>query len=212
MTLAERMLQWPQQVAHQVYSALFLPAADMHPAHARAHVPQSLWQLSPASLSPALGQGQAWRELDGRHIGHRLALLPHSVVTQISWNLGLLLSSGPLRRVVERSQLDELKGQGLDESDWQLVLQPGLETSRDEALGPIDQWAQTIRRRGEGGLLALADQLNQDIGQRLKWKIDPEASAGAMPSPEALNRAYHAPVRAWSRDWDECLVQVSPAR
>ena len=88
MSLAERLLQWPQAVARQVFTAVMVPAADMHPAQARQAVPQALWAVSPVHLSKALNQGTPadWHSaIDGRQISHKLALLPTEVVGQVAW-------------------------------------------------------------------------------------------------------------------------------
>jgi hypothetical protein len=207
MTLAQALLQWPQQVAQQVHAALFLPAADLHPQRARELVPKALWNLSAARLSPALAAPQAWQEFDGRRLPHRLALLPREVVDRVAWNLGLLISAPRLRQVVLRSELQQLADQGLDEDAWQLVLLvKGAPAAQD--LGPIEQWGQAIKQRGESALLGLAEEIGGGLGQRLTFKLAPALPVAAPAATDLLDQAYTPVVQAWSAQWDRCLAQA----
>lgn len=207
MNLAQAMLQWPQQVAQQVHAALFLPASDLHPQHARELVPKALWNLSAARLSPAVAQAQAWQEFDGRQLPHRLALLPRAVLTRVAWNLGLLIFAPRLRQVVLRSELEQLASQGLDSAAWQLVFsnQAG---GPSEDLGPLEQWGPAISARGERVLLGLADEIGGALGQRLKLKLDPNLAPSPPVPAELLSRAYAPAVQAWLAPWDNCLAQT----
>lgn len=221
MSLAERLLQWPQAVARQVFTAVMVPAADMHPAQARQAVPQALWAVSPVHLSKALNQGTPadWHSaIDGRQISHRLALLPTEVVGQVAWNLGLLMHARNLRQVVLREEVQALAEAGIDEAAWQWVLQPikphqlMAADSRLASL-PMAQWPQWLRERGEQALAALTGTLMPALAQRLRWKLGvQEAGAGDPPAAELIELAYGQAAAAWSTDWDHCLAQLKPTR
>jgi hypothetical protein len=221
MSLAERLLQWPQTVARQVFTAVMVPAADMHPAQARQAVPQALWAVSPVHLSKALSQGTPadWHSaIDGRQISHRLALLPTAVVAQVAWNLGLLMHARNLRQVVMREDVQALADAGIDEAAWQWVLQPLKPHQLLAADGrlaslPLAQWPQWLRERGEDALLALTGSLMPALAQRLRWKLGAqEPSAAGLPNPELIELAYGEAAAGWSADWDRCLAQLKPIR
>ncbi len=221
MSLAERLLQWPQTVARQVFTAVMVPAADMHPAQARQAVPQALWAVSPVHLSKALSQGTPadWHSaIDGRQISHRLALLPTAVVAQVAWNLGLLMHARNLRQVVMREDVQALAEAGIDEAAWQWVLQPLKPHQLLAADGrlaslPLAQWPQWLRERGEDALLALTGSLMPALAQRLRWKLGvQEPGTTDLPNPELIELAYGEAAAGWSADWDRCLAQLKPIR
>jgi hypothetical protein len=214
MMLPACVLQWPQPVSRQVMSALFMPAADLHPDQARSLVPRALWALPAADLSRGLEPvARQWpQEIDGRRIEHRLALLPRSVLEQVSWNLGLLLAASSLRKRVLRSELQTLAEHGLSEDDWALVHQ----APRSAALPPVElptnelpQWPELLRHAGAQALLALTAPLGQILGARLTWKLPPgEPASSQAPSATLLKQAYAPAVHRWSTDWDDCLGQI----
>jgi hypothetical protein len=214
MNLPACVVQWPQPVSRQVMSALFMPAADLHPDQARSLVPRALWRLPAADLSRGLEPvARQWpQEIDGRRIEHRLALLPRSVLEQVSWNLGLLLAASSLRKRVLRSELQLLAEHGLSDEDWALVHEaprsaaaPALDLPTSE----LPQWPELLRQAGAQALLALATPLGQILGARLRWKLPPgEPAPGPAPSAALLKQAYAPAVRRWSTDWDDCLGQI----
>ncbi len=221
MSLAERLLQWPQAVARQVFTAVMVPAADMHPTQARQAVPQALWAVSPMHLSKALSQGTPadWHSaIDGRQISHKLALLPSAVVGQVAWNLGLLMHARNLRQVVLREDVLALEEAGMDEASWQWVLQPLKPHQLLAADGrlaslPLAQWPQWLSERGEQALAALTGSLMPALAQRLRWKLGvQDLSTTELPDPELIELAYGQAAAGWSADWDRCLAQLKPIR
>lgn len=214
MNLPQRLLKWPQTVACQVHSALFLPAHDMHPSQFEQRIPTSLQGISLASLSQALrGNEQDWaREFDGRQRWHRLALLPRAVIERLCWNLGVLTHADELRKRVLREDLEFLAQHGMDEAAWTLVFQGPAFSSDASILAPssLDQWPDLMRRTGEQSLAAMAKVLPPSLGQRLLWKLPLASSAGASAHNAALlNLAYEATVPCWSADWDDCLTEAA---
>jgi hypothetical protein len=219
MTLAQSLLGWPQSVASQVFSALLIPAGDLHPAQAQLRVPAAMAPLSAVQLSQALADEHTHRwseEFDGRQLTHRLALLPSVLITQVAWNLGLLMHGATLRQVIASSALAELAAQGLDESDWALVFKAGSPGGRSQSDAlrevPLAEWPAALLQHGEQSLAALAATLAPSLGQRLQWKLPP-AAAKALPVPAAslLEAAYGHAVQTWSSDWDKCLTSLPRA-
>jgi hypothetical protein len=220
MSLPACVLQWPRAVSRQVMCALFMPAQDMHPEHARVQVPRTLWALPAAPLSRGLETPPTdWpAELDGSRIDHRLSLLPRSVLEQVAWNLGLVIHGPNLRKLVLREQVQTLNEQGLQDHDWQLALSSSIATSAPTAPEPLPalnltEWPQRLKQSGFMALQALAVHMGPVLGQRLSWKLPPDFTADVAttrPSNAQLQLAYTPAVSHWSAQWDSCLSQLKP--
>jgi hypothetical protein len=218
VSLAQHLLDWPIVVARQVHAALFMPASDMHPEQFARGVPSVLQDLAPETLSRALDASQGRDVLhafDGRQLGHRLALLPLAVIERLCLNLGLVLHAHTLRRIVVRTQLDQLSRAGLDAQCWSLVFASSPDAAPAVlADGPpmedLSQWPAWLQTEGARALAALANTLPPALGQRLRWKLAAPGSAGDPPAKAALELAYSASVAAWCPDWDACLHEAVP--
>ena len=219
MSLPACVAQWPEQVTRQVMTALYTPAADMHPEQAHALVPRELWALPATVLSRGLGEPlNDWpAELDGRKVEHRLALLPRTVLEQVAWNLGLLAHAASLRKLVLRSEVQALSEQGLQDGDWQLALSAPRSPAHDMqtlAQAPLEQWPALMRHAGLLALRALAASLGPVLGQRLIWKLPtglPTVGADQAPPSALVHLAYTPASKQWSSHWDSCLSQIKPS-
>lgn len=222
MSLAQQLLNWPPEVARPVHAALFVPAADMHPQQRARAVPSALQALSPQTLSKALDASRgrdALLTFDGRQLGHRLALLPAAVIDRLCLNLGALLHAPALRKVVMRSQREQLAQAGLDDALWSLVFSapsahhepppgparhPATDLARD-----LTQWPAQLHDAGAQALHGLADALPAALGQRLRWKLPERAGSPTLAPAAALEQAYLASVQGWCSPWDACLQQAT---
>ncbi|MEK7346576.1 MAG: SctK family type III secretion system sorting platform protein [Pseudomonadota bacterium] len=195
--------------------------------------PERLVSLKPALLdgvdapvervSRAIAQTLGLPDLDGLDTAqplHRAALLPHDVIRELAWCLGLRSASAALRKLVLREDLNALEGH-LRPAHWSWVFRPferdmPLAMATESALQQqvVAEWPPLIWRSGWDALVRICLGLPRSIGQRLWLKLPvqtPDVFALAMPAPDAAEmqsltlhvaQAYDAVVQQWSPQWD----------
>lgn len=224
MTQALSVQDLPLAAARCVFEFAYLPAQYTHP--------QRLAQLRPAALadlnlpaervSRALEQAVGLPEMQGLDLSqttHRAALLPHEVVRELAWWLGLRSGSAMLRKLVRRQDLETLAPH-VSQAQWSWVFRPSSQplpqaASTLQALQaePVSQWPPLLWRSGWEALIGLCQSLPRSIGQRLWLKLPaqtPDVFALAMPVPDAgavealvhhVEQAYEAVVPSWNPVW-----------
>jgi len=214
------------EAARCIFEFAYLPSQYTEPERLVSLKPAMLAGVdAPAErVSRAIAQTLGLPDLDGLDTAqplHRVALLPHDVIRDLAWWLGLRSASAALRKLVLREDLNALDGH-VRQAHWSWVFSP-FEGAMPSALATesalqqqaVAEWPQLIWRSGWDALVSICLGLPRSIGQRLWLKLPvqtPDVFALAMPAPDAaqmqsltqhVTQAYAAVVQQWSPQWDK---------
>ncbi len=224
MTLTLPLHDLPLEAARCVFEFAYLPAQYAHPERLARLRPSALTDLNlPVErVSRAVEQAVGLPEMQGLDLAqtaHRAALLPHPVLRELAWWLGLRSGSAMLRKLVLRQDLETLAPH-VNDAQWSWVFSPvsrplpQTATTQQALQGvPVSQWPEWLWRSGWEALVGLCQGLPRGIGQRLWLKLPaetPDVFALALPTPDAeavqalvhnVAQAYEAVVPAWNPAW-----------
>jgi YOP proteins translocation protein K (YscK) len=222
------------EAARCMFEFAYLPAQYIHPERLARLRPAALadLKLSVGQVSRAVEQAVGLPEMQGLDLAqtaHRVALLPHEVVRELAWWMGLRCGSAMLRKLVLRQDLETLMPH-VSEAQWSWVFSPlsrplpQAGTTQQSLQGvSVSQWPEILWNSGWSALVALSLALPRSIGQRLWLKFPsdiPDVFAQVTPAPDAgtvealvhnVTQAYEAVVPAWNPAWDSQWLS-QPAR
>jgi hypothetical protein len=225
MTATASLQGLPMDSARCIFEFAYLPSQYADPERLVSLRPAALKGLdAPVErVSRALAQTLGLPDLEGLDTAqplHRAALLPHDVVREVAWWLGLRSHSAALRKLVLREDLQALEGH-VSPEHWSWVFS-SVEVPMSLALPTewvlpeqaVAEWPPLIWRSGWDALLRICLGLPRSIGQRFWLKLPvqtPDVFALATPAPDAnemqaltlhLTQAYAAVVQQWRPQWD----------